>query len=250
MKEAGLPDGVFNVLQGDRIAVSGLLEHPDVAALSFVGSTPAAKVHLRDRCPSRQACPSPRWRQEPHDRAARCRHRPGTADAAVSAGYGSAGERCMAIATVVTVGDVHDPLIEAIKQRLPSDHRRRRHQARSRHGATGHREASRQGRLVPRQQCQHRVPRWWPMVVSTRSTRTATASTWVSRCIDDVTPEMDAYKDRDLRPGPDRGARRHVRGGTRLDQRAPATAMARPSSRVMAARRGSSSSTSTSGWWV
>ena len=49
LEEAGLPDGVFNVVQGDKVAVDALLEHPDVKALSFVGSTPIARVHLRDR---------------------------------------------------------------------------------------------------------------------------------------------------------------------------------------------------------
>ncbi|MFV2062324.1 MAG: CoA-acylating methylmalonate-semialdehyde dehydrogenase [Chloroflexota bacterium] len=118
MKEAGLPDGVFNVLQGNRIAVSGLLEHPDVAALSFVGSTPAAKViyetgaRLGKRVQALGGAKNHMIVLPDADIDL-------TADAAVSAGYGSAGERCMAIATIVTVGDVHDPLIEAIKERLP-----------------------------------------------------------------------------------------------------------------------------------
>ena len=118
MKDAGLPDGVFNVLQGNRVAVSGLLEHPDVAALSFVGSTPAAKViyetgaRLGKRVQALGGAKNHMIVLPDADINL-------TADAAVSAGYGSAGERCMAIATVVTVGDVHDPLIEAIKERLP-----------------------------------------------------------------------------------------------------------------------------------
>ncbi|MFV2065142.1 MAG: CoA-acylating methylmalonate-semialdehyde dehydrogenase [Chloroflexota bacterium] len=118
MTEAGLPDGVFNVLQGDRVAVSGLVEHPDVAAISFVGSTAAAKViyETASRAGKRvQALGG----AKNHMIALPDADIGLTADAAISAGYGSAGERCMAIATLVTVGDIHDPLIEAIKERLP-----------------------------------------------------------------------------------------------------------------------------------
>ncbi len=75
LSEAGVPDGVFNVVQGDRVAVERLIEHPDVAAISFVGSTPVAQEHLRDRHAQRQACAGPGWRQEPHGRPARRRHR-------------------------------------------------------------------------------------------------------------------------------------------------------------------------------
>ena len=73
--EAGLPDGVFNVVHGDKTAVDALLEHPDVAAVSFVGSTPDREVHLRDGHGERQARAGPRRRQEPRDHPARRRHR-------------------------------------------------------------------------------------------------------------------------------------------------------------------------------
>jgi malonate-semialdehyde dehydrogenase (acetylating) / methylmalonate-semialdehyde dehydrogenase len=118
MQEAGLPDGVFNVLQGDRVAVAGLTEHPDIAAVSFVGSTPAAQriYETGSRAGKRvQALGG----AKNHMIVLPDADIGLTADAAVSAGYGSAGERCMAIATIVTVGDIHDPLIEAIKERLP-----------------------------------------------------------------------------------------------------------------------------------
>ena len=75
--QAGLPDGVFNVVHGDKEAVDALLEHPDVAAISFVGSTPIAQHDLRDRHRPRQAGPGPRRRQEPHAGAARRRPRRG-----------------------------------------------------------------------------------------------------------------------------------------------------------------------------
>ncbi len=118
MKEAGLPDGVFNVLQGDRVAVSGLAEHPDIAAVSFVGSTPAAKVIYQTGARTGKRTQALGGAKN-HMIVLPDADLDLTADACINAGYGSAGERCMAIATVVTVGDVHEPLIEAIKERLP-----------------------------------------------------------------------------------------------------------------------------------
>jgi malonate-semialdehyde dehydrogenase (acetylating)/methylmalonate-semialdehyde dehydrogenase len=118
MQEAGLPDGVFNVLQGDRVAVSGLTEHPDIAAISFVGSTPAAKKIYENGSRAGKRVQALGGAKN-HMLVLPDADIGLTADAAVSAGYGSAGERCMAIATIVTVGQVHDPLIEAIKARLP-----------------------------------------------------------------------------------------------------------------------------------
>ena len=75
-KQAGVPDGVFNVVQGDKVAVDRLLEHPDVKAISFVGSTPVARVHLRNRDAQRQARAGPGRREESHAGAARCRRSP------------------------------------------------------------------------------------------------------------------------------------------------------------------------------
>ena len=75
-KEAGLPDGVFNVLNGDKVAVDGLLTHPEVQSISFVGSTPIAKYVYETGTVARQAGAGPRWREEPHAGAARRRSRP------------------------------------------------------------------------------------------------------------------------------------------------------------------------------
>ena len=77
LKEAGLPDGVFNVVHGDKEAVDALLTHPDVASISFVGSTPIAKYIYETGIRPRQAGPGARRRQEPHAGAARRRPRPG-----------------------------------------------------------------------------------------------------------------------------------------------------------------------------
>src|SRR5215216_6750733 len=110
LRQAGLPDGVFNVVQGDRVAVETLLSHPDVQALSFVGSTPIAKAGKRV-----QALGGAKNHMVvlPDADVA------SAADAAVSAGYGSAGERCMAISVVVAVGPVADALVDAIAARIP-----------------------------------------------------------------------------------------------------------------------------------
>jgi malonate-semialdehyde dehydrogenase (acetylating)/methylmalonate-semialdehyde dehydrogenase len=115
--EAGLPDGVFNVVHGDKVAVDAILEHPGIAAVSFVGSTPIA-----------------RYVYETGTRAGKRVQALGgaknhmvvlpdadldlAADAAVNAGFGSAGERCMAISALVAVDPVGDELVEKIKDRV------------------------------------------------------------------------------------------------------------------------------------
>ncbi len=118
LHEAGVPDGVFNVVHGDKVAVDGLLHHPDVAAVSFVGSTPIARYIYETGTRNGKRVQALGGAKN-HMLVLPDADINMAADAAVSAGFGSAGERCMAIATVVAVGDAHDPLIEAIKERLP-----------------------------------------------------------------------------------------------------------------------------------
>jgi malonate-semialdehyde dehydrogenase (acetylating)/methylmalonate-semialdehyde dehydrogenase len=118
LAEAGLPDGVFNVIQGDKVAVDRLLEHPDVAAVSFVGSTPIAR-YIYETGTRHGKRVQALGGAKNHMLVLPDADVQMAADAAVSAGYGSSGERCMAIATIVAVGDVADPLIEAIQARLP-----------------------------------------------------------------------------------------------------------------------------------
>ena len=77
LAEAGVPDGVFNVIHGDKVAVDRILDHPDIRAVSFVGSTPIAKYIYEKGTQERQARPGAGRRQEPHGRPARCRHRYG-----------------------------------------------------------------------------------------------------------------------------------------------------------------------------
>jgi malonate-semialdehyde dehydrogenase (acetylating) / methylmalonate-semialdehyde dehydrogenase len=118
LKEAGVPDGVFNVVHGDKVAVNAILGHPDIAAVSFVGSTPIAKYIYETGTKAGKRVQALGGAKN-HMIVLPDADIDMAADAAVSAGYGSAGERCMAIATVVAVGDVADPLVEAIAARLP-----------------------------------------------------------------------------------------------------------------------------------
>jgi malonate-semialdehyde dehydrogenase (acetylating)/methylmalonate-semialdehyde dehydrogenase len=117
LKEAGLPDGVFNVVQGDKVAVDRILEHPDIAALSFVGSTPIAR-YIYETGTKHGKRVQALGGAKNHMLVLADADVDMAADAAISAGYGSSGERCMAIATVVAVGAVADPLVEAIRARL------------------------------------------------------------------------------------------------------------------------------------
>jgi malonate-semialdehyde dehydrogenase (acetylating)/methylmalonate-semialdehyde dehydrogenase len=119
LKEAGVPDGVFNVIHGDKVAVDALLEHPDVAAISFVGSTPIAKYVYETATAKGKRCQALGGAKN-HMIVLPDADVEMAADAAVSAAYGSAGERCMAVSLLVAVGDVADELVAAIKQRIPN----------------------------------------------------------------------------------------------------------------------------------
>jgi malonate-semialdehyde dehydrogenase (acetylating)/methylmalonate-semialdehyde dehydrogenase len=118
LKEAGLPDGVFSVVQGDKVAVDRILEHPDIAAVSFVGSTPIAKYIYSTGTANGKRVQALGGAKN-HMVVLPDADVDMAADAAVSAGYGSAGERCMAISVVVAVGGIGDRLVEAISDRLP-----------------------------------------------------------------------------------------------------------------------------------
>jgi malonate-semialdehyde dehydrogenase (acetylating) / methylmalonate-semialdehyde dehydrogenase len=117
MKQAGLPDGVFNVVQGDKIAVERLLEHPHVKAISFVGSTPVARSIYETGTRNGKRVQALGGAKN-HMVVLPDADIDMAADAAVSAAYGSAGERCMAISVVVAVGNAADPIIAAIRERM------------------------------------------------------------------------------------------------------------------------------------
>lgn len=116
LKEAGLPDGVFNVVQGDKLVVDALIEHPDVAALSFVGSTPIAQyiyergAHFGKRVQALGGAKNHMIIMPDADVTR-------TVDALVGAAYGSAGERCMAISVAVLVGDIGKKIIPELIER-------------------------------------------------------------------------------------------------------------------------------------
>ncbi|MDQ1377173.1 MAG: malonate-semialdehyde dehydrogenase (acetylating) / methylmalonate-semialdehyde dehydrogenase [Acidimicrobiaceae bacterium] len=119
LKAAGLPDGLFNVVHGDKEAVDRILEHPDIDAVSFVGSTPIAR-HIYETATRHGKRVQALGGAKNHMVVLPDADIEGAADAAVSAGYGSSGERCMAVSVLVAVGESADPLIAAIKARVPS----------------------------------------------------------------------------------------------------------------------------------
>ena len=118
LKEAGVPDGVFNVIHGDKVAVDAILEHPELKAVSFVGSTPIARYVYETGTKAGKRVQALGGAKN-HMIVLPDADLEMAADAAVSAAYGSAGERCMAVSMVVAVGGVGDELVAAIKERLP-----------------------------------------------------------------------------------------------------------------------------------
>ena len=116
-KQAGLPDGVFNVVHGDKVAVDTLLTHPDVASISFVGSTPIAQ-YVYETGTAHGKRVQALGGAKNHMLVLPDADLELTADSAVNAGFGSAGERCMAISVIVAVEPVADDLIKAIETRM------------------------------------------------------------------------------------------------------------------------------------
>ena len=115
--EAGLPDGVFNVVHGDKVAVDALLDHPDIASISFVGSTPIAR-YIYETGSKRGKRVQALGGAKNHMLVLPDADLDLVADSAVNAGFGSAGERCMAISVLVAVEPVADELIEKIASRM------------------------------------------------------------------------------------------------------------------------------------
>ena len=116
-REAGLPDGVLNVVHGDKVAVDTLLDSPDVKAVSFVGSTPIARS-IYQRASANGKRVQALGGAKNHMLVMPDADLTVTADAAISAAYGSAGERCMAVSVLVAVGDIADRLIPELKSRI------------------------------------------------------------------------------------------------------------------------------------
>ncbi len=116
--QAGVPAGVLNVVQGDKVAVDRILTHPDIAAVSFVGSTPIARYVYETGTGNGKRVQALGGAKN-HMVVLPDADVDMAADAAISAGYGSAGERCMAVSVVVAVGAVGDELVDAIASRIP-----------------------------------------------------------------------------------------------------------------------------------
>jgi len=118
LQEAGLPDGVFNVVHGDKVAVDAILASPGISAVSFVGSTPIARYIYETGTRNGKRVQALGGAKN-HMIVLPDADLDMAADAAVSAGYGSAGERCMAVSMVVAVGGIGDELVAKIAERLP-----------------------------------------------------------------------------------------------------------------------------------
>jgi hypothetical protein len=114
---AGLPDGVFNVVQGDKTAVDAILAHPGIAAVSFVGSTPIAR-YVYETGTAHGKRVQALGGAKNHAIVLPDADLDLAADGLISAGYGSAGQRCMAVSVAVAVGDVAEPLIAKLRERI------------------------------------------------------------------------------------------------------------------------------------
>jgi malonate-semialdehyde dehydrogenase (acetylating)/methylmalonate-semialdehyde dehydrogenase len=117
LAEAGLPEGVFSVVHGDKAAVDAILEHPGIAAVSFVGSTPVAR-YIYETGTSHGKRVQALGGAKNHAVVMPDADLDLAADGLVSAAYGSAGQRCMAVSVAVTVGDVVEPLLEKVRSRI------------------------------------------------------------------------------------------------------------------------------------
>src|SRR5918995_763561 len=115
-REAGLPDGVYNVVNGDKVAVDGRLTHPDVQSISFVGSTPIAR-YVYETGTTHGKRGQALGGAKNHMLVLPDADLDLAADQAINAGFGSAGERCMAVSAVLAVGDIGDELVDKIRQR-------------------------------------------------------------------------------------------------------------------------------------
>ena len=166
--EAGLPDGVFNVVQGDKVAVDAILAHPDIEAVSFVGSTPIARYVYENGTAHGKRVQALGGAKN-HMVVLPDADLDLAADAAVSAGFGSAGERCMAISALVAVDPVGDELVAQDQGAGGRAARRAGHRRAVRDGPAGHRPAPGQGGVLPGQRRPRRAPRWPSTAGCTRS---------------------------------------------------------------------------------
>jgi malonate-semialdehyde dehydrogenase (acetylating)/methylmalonate-semialdehyde dehydrogenase len=204
LAEAGVPAGVFNVIHGDKVAVDALLTHHDVAGVSFVGSTPIASYVYETGTKHGKRVQALGGAKN-HMIVLPDADIDMAADAAVSAGYGSAGERCMAVSMLVAVGGAGDALVDAIRERLPKVK-----------VGDGMQPDSEMGPLVTRE---HRdkvasyidkgAEEGARVVADGRESSPGGDGFWLGvTLLDDVKPDMDVYRDEIFGP---------VLGVTRVD---------------------------------
>ena len=244
VQRAGFPDGVVNVVQGDAEAVDALLAHPDVDAVSFVGSTPVAR-HVYETGTRHGKRVQALGGAKNHMVVLPDADVDAAADAAISAGYGSAGERCMAISVVVAVGAVADPLVDAIAARIPDVVVGPGDDAGVDDGSAHHRRAPRPRPVLRRAAPPARVPGSWS---TARPPRAGDGFFLGCSLLDDVEPGMRVYDDEIFGP-----VLSVVRVATfdearRPGQRQPVRQRRRRCSPATAARPGASSARSRSAW--
>ena len=174
--EAGLPDGVFNVVHGDKVAVDALLEHPDVAAVSFVGSTPIAQATCTRRATAHGKRVQALGGAKNHAVVMPDADLDFAANHLTAAGYGSAGQRCMAISVAVAVGDAADPLIERLQREGARGQGRPGPGARLRDGPGRHRRRRATGSSATSTRASTPAPTPSSTAASSRSTATASGS--------------------------------------------------------------------------
>ena len=192
-KEAGLPDGVFNVLNGDKVAVDGLLTHPDVQSVSFVGSTPIAR-YVYETGTSHGKRVQALGGAKNHMLVLPDADLDLAADQAVNAGYGSAGERCMAISAVRGGrGDRRRAGGEDQGTHGRAAHRRRH--PRLRHGTAGHRARPGTGCRATSTPARRPAPPWWWTAARSTPTPTATGFFVGPTLFDHVGTDMSIYTD-------------------------------------------------------
>ena len=192
LKEAGLPDGVFNVIQGDKVAVDRLLEHPDIAAISFVGSTPIARYVYENGTKNGKRVQALGGRQEPHGRPPRRRHRHGR---------GRRRQRRLRLRRRAVHGDLGGRRRRRRRRRARRRDQgaaaerqgRRRHGSVLRDGPARHARAPRQGGVLPRLRA--RPGRDARRRRSRDLRRDGDGFFLGASLLDNVTPEMDAYRD-------------------------------------------------------
>jgi malonate-semialdehyde dehydrogenase (acetylating)/methylmalonate-semialdehyde dehydrogenase len=195
LKQAGLPDGVFNVVHGDKDAVDALLNHPGIKAISFVGSTPIAKYIYETAAKNGKRVQALGGAKN-HAVVLPDADFEFAADALIGAAYGSAGERCMAISAVVAVGESADPLIAKLKDKA----------SKLKIGAGDSKVDGKEMDMGPLVTCAHRdkvadyvdkgVAEGAKLVLDGRTHKSAGDGFFLGASLfDNVTPDMTIYKD-------------------------------------------------------